>query len=89
MKTVQTKRDLRDQTSHYVLVQREAKVYVRVDQDYVAKPYFDINEASEILGANRNKMHRICRELGIQAPANKRKKLRITLEQLRRMAQMV
>jgi len=89
MKTIERKSELRHQTDPYVLVSRDNKVYVRVDQDYVAKPYFDIKEATLILGINRNLAHRRCRELGIQAPANKRKKLRITLEQLRRMAEMV
>lgn len=87
MKTVLSRKDLKNCTDQYVYVQRENSMYRRLDDEYVKKRYFDVGEVSDTLGISRHEVHQYCRKFGIQASANKRKKIRITLPQLQRMAQ--
>lgn len=87
MKTVLSRKDLPGCTETFVFVQREDAMFMRVGDEYVIKRYFDVDEASTTLGIPRDKVHQYCRKLGIQARANKRKKIRISLPQLRKMAE--
>lgn len=97
MTTILSRKDLRHQRDRYILVQREDAIYIRVDDEYVKKQYFSVQEAGEILfpdwesrnTSRRNDVHRLCIKLGIQARANKRKKIRITLRQLRSMIELL
>lgn len=96
MITVTSRKELAHQRAKFVLVEREMLVYQRVDDEYIKKPYFSVAEVVDILelqtkkgDKNRSEVHRMCKTLGIQARANRRKKLRITLQQLRQMANMV
>lgn len=86
MKTVLSRKDLKYCLDKFVYVKRENGMYVRTGDEYVKKRYFDVDEASTTLGITRDKVHQYCRKLGIQAPANKRRKIRITLAQMQRMA---
>lgn len=88
MKSVSTRHDLRHEKDLYVYVQGEDQVYIRSDDEYLPKAYFSVSEAIAILESNKNEVHRWCIKMGIQAHANKRKKLKITFKQLRQMAKM-
>lgn len=87
MKTVLSRKDLKDCQDRFVYVQRENSMYIRDGDEYLKKRYFDVDEASTTLGITRDKIHQYCRKFGIQARANKRKKIRITLSQLQKMAE--
>lgn len=87
MKKVLSRKDLKNCSEQYVYVERENSMYRRVGDEYLKKRYFDVGEVSDTLGITRDEVHQFCRKFGIQAPANKRKKIRITLPQLQRMAQ--
>jgi hypothetical protein len=87
MKSVVSKRDLVTCTEKYVHVQRDNCIYLRVHDEYVMKMYFDVQDAADILGVPVFQVHKLCRKFGIQAPVNKRKKLRIRLSVLQQMAQ--
>lgn len=88
MITITTRLLLPKQTAKYVHVIADGRVYVRDQDEYLPKRYFSVKEAQTILGKTSNEMQHVCRKLGIQAPANRRKKLRITLQQLRKMAEL-
>ena len=85
MTTINNLWELRKQTDKYVLCNNQ--MFVLVDGEYVRKLYFSVQEVAQVLNKEENQVHRICQRMGIQAPANRRKKLRITLKQLRQMAQ--
>jgi hypothetical protein len=87
MKTVLSRKDLKTTTERFVFVQREKSIYIRAGDEYVKKRYFEVSEVADTLGLTLLQVHRYCRKFGIQAPANKRKKIRITLPQLQRMAE--
>lgn len=87
MQTVLSRKDLKECRDQYVYVQREDSMYQRLDDEYVKKRYFDVGEVADTLGITRDEVHQFCRKLGIQARANKRKKIRITLTQLQKMAE--
>jgi hypothetical protein len=86
MKTVLSRKDLKNCMDQYVYVRRENSMYVQDGDEYVKKRYFDVGEVSDTLGITRNEVHRYCRKFGIQAPVNKYKKIRITLSQLQKIA---
>lgn len=88
MKTVLSRKDLRNCTEKYVLVTREDLVYIRAGDEYVIKAYFDTEDAMSILEKDKFQIHRMCKSLGIQARANKGKRVKITLNQLRQMANL-
>jgi hypothetical protein len=87
MTTVLSRKDLPNCTTQFVFVERENAMYHRVGDEYLKKMYFDVGEAASTLGITRDRVHQYCRKLGIQSRANKRKKIRITLTQLRQIAQ--
>lgn len=97
MTTILSRKDLRHQRDRYIMVQREDAIYLRVDDEYVRKQYFTVQEAGQILfpdwetrnTTRRNDVHQLCIKLGIQARANKRKKIRISFKQLRKMADLL
>lgn len=96
MTTILSRKLLSSQKEKYILVEREDQVYIRVGDEYLPKSYFLVPEVVDILGIrdqrgrkDRNRVHRMCKVMGIQARANRRKKLRITLQQLRQMAKMI
>jgi hypothetical protein len=88
MITIPTRASLQKQTAKYVMVQNEDQVYIRDHDEYLPKLYFSTQEAADILEKKLYEIQYICVKLGIQARANKKKRLRITLKQLRQMAEM-
>lgn len=92
MVTVQSRRDLSGCDAPYVLVQgafTSAIMYQRYGDEWVRKAYFSTAEACEILGITYKRLRGIMSTIGVQAPSNHKKKIRISLAQLRRMAQMI
>lgn len=80
---VTSRKELPDQTAAFIYVVREKIIYRRIGEEYVAKRYFFVQDVMDITKFTRDKVHKLCVKLGIQSKANKGKKLRITLEQLR------
>lgn len=87
MKSILSRRQLPSCTDKYVHVQRDGCIYHRVEEEYVRKMYFDVQDVSDILGVPIHQVHKLCRKFGVQSPANKKKKLRIRLSVLQQMAQ--
>lgn len=87
MTTIPSRKLLPKQTDQYILVENEDQIYIRVDDEYVMKRWFSVAEARTILNIDMDKAVYLCRKLGLQSKANKRKKIRISLTQLRQMAQ--
>jgi hypothetical protein len=85
MTTVLSRKDLKNCIDKFVFVERENSIYRRVGDEYLKKRYFEVTEVADTLGITMDRVHQYCRKLGIQAPANKRKKIRITLPQLQQM----
>lgn len=89
MTTVLSRKELKQQTTAFVYVERDAVVYNRVGDEWVRKLYFTTREAREILNIPLTQVYELCENMGIQAKAWKNYKLKITLTQLRAMAQQL
>jgi hypothetical protein len=87
MITIKNRWQLRNQTAQFVLVKTEDKVYKRHGDEYIRKQWFGTDEAASILEVDPDHVSYLCRKMGLQARANKKKRLRISLQQLRQMAQ--
>jgi len=85
MTTITSRHELRHQTKKYIILEPD-KMYIRIGDEYVRKLYFDLQEVTQILEVRYWDAYILCRRLGIQAQANKRKKIRVTLEQLRKLS---
>lgn len=88
MTTILSRRLLPKQTDQYILVLREDQVYIRVGDEYLRKRYFSTQDAERILKKSGSAVHKLCCKLGIQAKASKGRHIRITLSQLRKMAEL-
>jgi hypothetical protein len=84
MRTVKSRKDLRHCTSQYIYVERERSIYVWYKGEYLIKRYFTVSEAMTATGRTRDEVYGFCRKF-IQPVANRGKKIRITLPQLRQM----
>jgi hypothetical protein len=88
MITIVSRKLLPAQRDKYVMVKRDNMLYVKEGEEYIAKRYFNVQECADALDVSLYKVHKFCRTLGIQAKANKNRKIRITLDQLRIMTDM-
>lgn len=91
MITVKNKRQLRHQSDTYVMIRNKKidHMYMRIGDEYVRKMYFGSTEAMSILGIKHHEFHVLVRQIGIQAPVNHRSRLRITLDQLRMIMDLI
>ncbi len=83
MITILSRRLLPQQHEKYVYVQRDDAMYMRVGDEYIIKRYFTIRDVIDASGKKEHEIRQQIRKLGITAPIDKRKKIGITLQQLR------
>lgn len=86
MKHISNKWELKTQTAKYVLVETEDQIYQNVDGVYIPKRYFNTKEVQGILKITKDQMHKLIRKHGIRPPANKGKRIKITVQQMRKMS---
>lgn len=88
MKTVISRRDLPKCHEKYVYVTRDRSVYLRMaDGVYIRKRYFSVAEVAESLDVTRFDVIRLCHKLGLIAPNDKHKKVRLTIEEFQKIVQ--
>jgi hypothetical protein len=85
MITITSRHELRHQTHKYVLLE-PGSMYVRAGDEYIRKLYFDLQEVAQILEMRYYDTYMLCQKIGVQARANKGKKIRLTLTQLRKLS---
>jgi hypothetical protein len=85
MTTITSRHELRHQTKKYILLEPD-RMYIKMGDEYVRKLYFDLQEAAQILRMEYYDIYMLCQKLGIQSKANKGKKIRLTLTQLRKLS---
>lgn len=71
MTTIYGLRQLPRQTDTYVYVIRVNQMYIRVDDEYLPKPYLSRNDISAITGWTKTRVSKVCQKLKMPIRAEK------------------
>jgi hypothetical protein len=84
MKTVLSKKDLKQCTEKFVMVTREDQMYMRVGDEYIRKMYWTTKEVVDMLNSNFNSVWRKMMAIGIK-PRENGKRMKLTIRQVRQL----